>query len=79
MGKTKEAVEIKTTSESGQKWTIPVVLCSPCLQYFRVSIPPAVMPTLLRQMDMGSLTWAQSWVRAVHTNGGETQTSLHKR
>ena len=27
-----------------------------CVQCFRVSTPQAVMPTLLRQMDMGSLT-----------------------
>ena len=33
-----------------------------------VTIPPAVRPTLLRQMDMGSLTCAHIWVRAVqHT------------
>ena len=31
-------------------------------------IPPAVRPTPLRQMDMGSLTF---WVRAVHTKGGQ--------
>ena len=53
------------------------------MQYFCVTIPPAVRPTLLRQMDMGSLTCAQTWVRAVHTKGvgaegGQTQTSLHK-
>ena len=28
------------------------------MQYFCVTIPPAVKPTLLRQMDMGSLTCA---------------------
>ena len=33
---------------------------------FRVSIPPAARPTLLRRMDMGSLTCAQIWVRAVN-------------
>ena len=42
----------------------------PCMQGFRVSIPPDVRPTLLRQMDMGSLTYTQIWVRAVHTKGG---------
>ena len=41
-----------------------------CMQYFCVTIPPAVRPTLLRQMDMGSLTCAQNWVLAVHTKGG---------
>ena len=40
-----------------------------CMQCFRVSIPPAVRPFFfLRQMDMGSLTCAQIWVRVVHTN-----------
>ena len=39
----------------------------PCVQCFRVSVPPAVRPTLLRQMDMGSLTCEQIWVRPVHT------------
>ena len=34
--------------------------------------------TLLRQMDMGSLTSAQTWVHAVHTKGGQAQTNLHK-
>ena len=49
-----------------------------CVQCLNVSIPPAVRPNLLRQMDLGSLTCAQSWVRAVHTKGGQAQTSLHK-
>ena len=49
-----------------------------CVQCFRVSIPPDARHTLLRQMDMGSLTCAQIWVRAVHTKGGQGQTSLHK-
>ena len=31
-----------------------------------MTIPPAVRPTLSRQMDMGS----SSWMRAVHTKGG---------
>ena len=48
------------------------------VQCFRVSIPPAVRLTLLRQMDMGSLTCAQIWVLAVHAKGGQAQTSLHK-
>ena len=51
----------------------------PCVQCFHVSIPPAVRPTPLRRMDMGSsLTCAQIWVRAVHTEGGQAQTSPHK-
>ena len=41
-----------------------------CMQCFHIFIPPAVRPTLLRQMDMGSLTDAQIWVLAVHTKGG---------
>ena len=39
------------------------------MQFFRVSIPPAVSPTLLRQMDVGSLTCAQSASRT-HEGGG---------
>ena len=46
--------------------------CS-CVQRFCVSIPPAVRPTLLRQMDMGSLTCTQIWVRAVHTKGHQAK------
>ena len=50
-----------------------------CVQCFRVSKPPAMMPTLLRQMDMGSLTCAQIWVRIIlHTKGSQAQTSVHK-
>ena len=37
-----------------------------CMQYFRVTVPPAVMPILLRQIDMGSLTWTHM----LHTKGG---------
>ena len=50
----------------------PFVLC------FRVAIPLDVRPTLLRQMDMRSLTCAQVWMRTVHPKGGQAQTSLHK-
>ena len=51
-----------------------------CVQCFRVvSIPSAVMPTLLRQMNMGSFTCAQNiWVRVAQTMGDSAQTSLHK-
>ena len=35
-------------------------------------IPPAVRPTLLRQMGMGSLTCAQFWARAVRMKGGSS-------
>ena len=45
----------------------------PCVQCLRVSIPPAVRPTLLRQIRMESLTCAQVWVRAVHAKGGQAQ------
>ena len=31
----------------------------PCVRCFHVSIPPAVRPTLIRQTDMGSLTWSK--------------------
>ena len=48
------------------------------LQCFRVSIPPAVRPTLLRQMDMGSL--ARTTFVACRTReygeGGQAQTVL---
>ena len=37
------------------------------MQNFCVTnIPPATRPTLLRQIDMGSFTCAQIWVRAIH-------------
>ena len=65
-------------AESEQPYPDPPPPPPPCVQCFRVSIPPAVRPTLLRQMDMGSLTCAQIWVRAVHTKGGQAQTSLRK-
>ena len=50
-----------------------------CVQCFRVvSIPSAVMPTLLRQMNIGSFTCAQNiWVRVAQTMGDSAQTSLH--
>ena len=42
-----------------------------CVGGFRVSITPTLMPTVLRHMDMGSLTCAQIWVRArIHPKGG---------
>ena len=40
-----------------------------CVQYFLVSTPPAVQPSLLRRMDVGSLTCAQMLVRVEHTKG----------
>ena len=43
---------------------------SSCMRCFRVSIPPAARPTLLRQMDMGSLTCVHIWVRVVYTYDG---------
>ena len=55
-----------------------VVVVLPCVQCFRVSIPRFVRPTLLRQMNMASLTCAQIWVRAVHTKGSQAQTCLRK-
>ena len=50
----------------------PAFVFLSCMQCFRVSIPLTVRPTLLRQMDMGSLTWAQIWVLAAHTKGGSS-------
>ena len=44
-----------------------------CTLYFRVSIPPAAKPTPFQQMDIGSLTCAKMWVRAVDTKGGQAQ------
>ena len=41
-----------------------------CVQCFRVSRSLAVGPTLLRHIDIGSLTCAQIWARAVDTKGG---------
>ena len=57
-------------------WRYPFF--SSCVQCFCVSIPLAVRPTLLQQMDIGSLTCAQTWVRAVHMKRGQAQTGLHK-
>ena len=51
-------------------------LFSPCVQYFRASIPPAVRSTLLGQMDIESLTCAYIWVRALHMKGGQAQQGL---
>ena len=39
------------------------------MQYFCVTLPLIVRP--LPQMDVGSLTCAQLWVRAVHTPSGK--------
>ena len=41
-------------------------------------IPPVMRRTLLRQMDMASLTCTQIWVHAVHTKGGQHNHGLHK-
>ena len=38
---------------------VPIVKSS--VQYLCVTIPPAVRPTVLQQMDVGSLTCAQIW------------------
>ena len=49
------------------------------MQYSCVTIPPAVRPTLLRQMDMGSLTCAHIWMPCrTHEGGDQAQTGLHK-
>ena len=50
----------------------------PCVQCFYVSISLDVRSTLLRQMDMGSLTCTYIWVHAIHMKGDQAQTSLHK-
>ena len=63
---------------SSHSTTLPSFFSS-CEQRFRVSIPPAVMPTILRQMDLGYLTCAQMWMRTVHTKGGQAQTNLRTR
>ena len=39
-----------------------------------VTIPLIVRPTLLRQIDTGSLTCVHIWMSAVHTKGGQAQT-----
>ena len=60
-------------------WRYPVVF----FPVYSVFVFPyhrlCMRPTLLQQMDIGSVTCAQiSWERAVHTKGCQTQTSLHK-
>ena len=62
---------------SGHSAALPSSFSS-YVQCFHVSIPPAARTILLRQMDMGSLTCAHIWVRAVHTKGGQEQAGLHK-
>ena len=66
-------------------WLYPagfLFLFSPCVQCFRVCIPPAVKHTILQQMDMGCLTCAQIWVCVIHIyrcmKGGQAQTNIHK-
>ena len=49
-----------------------------CAVFLCVTTPPAEGPTLLRQMNMGSLTCAYIWVRVVHTKWGQALTSLNK-
>ena len=46
------------------------------MQYLCVIIPPAVRPTLLQHMDLGSLTCARIWVRAIHAKGGQALTRV---
>ena len=60
---------------SSHSTALPSFFFSSCVHCFCVSIPPAVKPTLLRQMDMGSLMCAQIWVHAVHTGGSGTNQS----
>ena len=55
---------------SSHSAVLPRFFSFSCMQYFCVSIPPAVRPTVIRQMDMGSLTCAHMWVRAVYTRKG---------
>ena len=66
-------------NESSHSVALPIFFFGSCVQCFRLSIPSAVRPTLLRQMDMGSLTGAQMWERAVHTQGGQAQRRLRKK
>ena len=47
------------------------------MQYF-CDHTPGCEAYFLRQMDMGSLTCAQIWVRAVHTKRVQAQRDLHK-
>ena len=56
----------------------PAFFFHSCVQCFRVSIPSAARPTLLRQMDIGSLTCEQLWVRDADTKGSQTHTCPHK-
>ena len=62
---------------SSHSTEVPIFVLPVC-SVFVVSIAPAVRHTLLPQMDMGCLTWAKIWVRAVHTKGGQAQTNLRK-
>ena len=66
---------------SSSSKAIPSFFCSTSVQCLRVFIPPAARPTLLRQMETGSLTCAQICVRVEHTKGrgegSQAQTSMH--
>ena len=56
-----------------------ISLC--CMQHVLYDdIPPAVRCTLSQQVDMGSLTCAHIWVRAVYTHegGSDTNTSAQE-
>ena len=48
------------------------------MQCFRVSVPPAVGPTLLRQVDMGFLTSAQFGACRIHKSGPGTYKSAQE-
>ena len=72
------AREIRTVFFRGKRGAIVrrhPAFCSLCAMC-RVFIPAAVRPTLLRQMDMGSLTCAYRWVRTVRGSG--TNKSAHE-
>ena len=45
---------------------------SPLSAVFRVSVPPDIRPTPLRQIDMGPLTCAHMWVRAATASTQKT-------
>ena len=48
------------------------------MQFFRVSIPPAVKSSLLRQMDMRSLMCAQIWECRTYEGGSGTNKSAQE-
>ena len=67
----------KASSHTAALLSILFPLCVVFLVH-SVSIPTAVRPTLLQQMDIGCLTCAHIWVLAIHTHEGGAAAQLRE-